>query len=124
MKREYSSPVMEVEVFEASEYISSCIEGSGVTASKNHKLWQESNVSPGLQISNDNKDKDIKLTEKICFEDHKGLTATISNMLSGYWHSEKDNSTEDVEFYKINDRENHFHVYNVGNGLNKVTNAS
>ena len=61
---------------------------------------------------------------KICFEDHKGLTATISNMLSGYCHSEKDNSTEDVEFYKINDRENHFHVYNVGNGLNKVTNAS
>lgn len=124
MKREYSSPVMEIEVFEASEYISSCITPSEIPPSKNHKLWQESNISPGLQISNDNGDKDIKLTGKICFENHKGLSATISNILSGYWHSEKGNSTENVEFYQINDREDHYHVYKVGNALNKVTNAS
>lgn len=127
MKREYSSPVMEVEVFEASEYISSCIEG-GEPNSKEYKLWEERNGVPGFQPYKD-KDNDIQddkvWTDRFCTERHTGISSTISNPLSGYLVK---NNTEHgrVTFYHINDGTNngkHVHVFSNPIG-NIISNAS
>lgn len=125
MKREYSSPVMEVEIFEASEYISSCIEG-GDPNPKEYKLWEERNGVPGFQPKNDNGiQNDKQWTDKFCTERHTGISSTISNPLSGYLVKD-DTAHGIVTFYHINDGTNngkHVHVFSNPIG-NIISNAS
>ena len=85
MKREYSTPVMKVEVFEASESVAACylincnVPGSGI-------LWAETNGKPGLQKGGEN--PDTQLTKdylSACDKWHKGVIQSEDPKANGYW---------------------------------------
>ena len=94
MKREYSTPVMKVEVFEASESVAACykincnVPGSGI-------LWAETNGEKGLQTSGSN--KDTQLTFKYygaCNRWHKGVIQGKDPEFNGYWRDIYGNTTK------------------------------
>ena len=104
MKREYSSPVMEVEVFEASEYIAACYEcvypgnsgGAMYSISADSEefdsnqsqkgvfyrdLYIENGKKNGLQLRGKNQDTGI-FRNNICYE---GSVKSDSKLQDGYW---------------------------------------
>lgn len=87
MKREYSTPAMKVEVFEASESVAACykiycnVPGSG-------KLWNENGKEPGLQTKGTNKDEQLTFTKmSACNRWHKGVIKSEDPKANGYWVS-------------------------------------
>lgn len=88
MKREYSTPAMKVEVFEASESVAACykiycnVPGPG-------KLWNENGKKAGLQTYGPNKDDQITFTTmSACNKWHKGVIKSEPPTANGYWKSD------------------------------------
>ena len=82
MKREYSTPAMKVEVFEASESVAACykiycnVPGPGV-------LYKETNKKDGLQTG---RGGDTRLVEGWgCQKWHKGVIRDKDPERNGYW---------------------------------------
>lgn len=117
MKREYSSPVMEVEVFEASEYIATCVKSDVLGAGE---LWDENYRQPGLQTEGYN--KDYFITTDICTKNHKIQNKPLYQ--KGYWKQE-DGQVVDVYWWKDLLEYGRYHaVINKGSFEQSLTNAS
>lgn len=84
MKREYSSPVMEVEVFEASEYIASCFRTSGPGY-----VFKDNGETHGIFDKNDSYD-----TSDLCNKQHKNVEIP-NNVISGFIDSSQKHPTYD-----------------------------
>lgn len=101
MKREYSKPAMNVEVFEASEYVAACykincnVPGSG-------KLWAETNGQEGLQTYGSNKDTQLTFEYyTACNEWHKGVIQGEDPKFNGYW-KQKNGTVTQVYWWEEN----------------------
>ncbi|MBU5336550.1 hypothetical protein [Intestinibacter bartlettii] len=104
MKREYSSPVMEVEIFEASEYVAACYtcyypaksggamysigtDSEEIDSNQSQKgvfyrdLYIENGKQQGLQLSGRNQDTGV-FRDNICYE---GSVKSDSIPQDGYW---------------------------------------
>ena len=114
MKKEYVRPSMSIEVFEASEYVSSCIQSNVFGEGR---LWAETNGIPGLQTEGF---IDFPLRKNICVETHK-YDKGLPSYKAGYWKDDNGNVT-DVYYWK---EHNQYHaVINMGDFTNSTTNAS
>ena len=99
MKKEYSSPFMEIEVFEASEYIASCIK-TNVSGINGGFLWQC--IGPGKVDGQCAFDVIPEIDNKIdlCNENHDEHSISSSKLERGLWESTVDKI--DVNYWKGN----------------------
>ena len=121
MKKEYVRPSMSIEVFEASEYVSSCIQSNVFGEGR---LWAETNGIPGLQTETKLPViQDLPLGDNICMEIHK-FDQGLPEYKKGYWKP-SDGKEIDVYYWRDWSIDWKYHVVvNTGDFTNSTTNAS
>ena len=117
MKKKYLKPSINVEVFEASEYVSTCVKSDVVGEGE---LWGENGLKNGLQTKGWNKDYD--LGNRICRETHK--FDKEPRYLHGYWKDDKGNVTNVYYWFDWGGDWKYHAVINKGDFSNSTTNAS
>ena len=118
-EKKYLKPSINVEFFEASEYVSTCVKSDVVGKGT---LWGESGQQEGLQIGS--KNEDIYLGNNICMETHK-FNQGLPSYKKGYW---KPYFKEEIDVYYWGEYHGRYWKYHVvtnkGDFSNSTTNAS
>ena len=84
MKKEYSSPTMKVEVFEASESVAACYKIK-CTYPGQGSIWAENGKEEGLQRYGPNKDTKWVSNVVACNRFHKGIIKSEDPKANGYF---------------------------------------
>lgn len=119
MKREYSKPSMNIEVFQANEYIAACSKKyPGIPYDKDGRLYIENNGVYGYQFREDTLlDKDIDYDD-----DDECLTPVGNSAKFEIYNTKKWNGVYDVTYHTHNkDGKVEYHITGFTGGY---TNAS
>ena len=127
MKREYSSPVMEVEVFEASEYIATCYrcyspgsetsEGSEQSQRgiKKYNLYLDSNGNKQLEFE---QDRGISIFKR-CSDYGESFNVNPNEVETGFWYGHIFEDPDVSKYREVNvlKRDGKYHIV-TNNGAN------
>ena len=126
MKREYSSPVMEVEVFEASEYIATCYRcySPGSETSQGSEQSERGLFRYNLYLDNGdgklefNKDTGIDFSKR-CFDYRHEFNVNPNEVETGFWYGHIFEDPDVSKYRKVNvlKRDGKYHIV-TNNGAN------